>query len=85
MNIATARAAIKLLEAVARKQMVPTQALREWPGNVEGDPLVEASWHDLSHFANDEDIRARDPRYAEYQSRGLLDRVKAIRARFNLE
>jgi hypothetical protein len=74
--------AADLLERVARGEMEPSAALKEWPGNPEADALLDASWHDLSHFAIDADIRAKDPQYARYQVSLLLKRAKEIREKY---
>lgn len=68
---------VTLLESVANNKIDPTLALQQWPDiETETDKLLAASWHDLSHFAADRDIRERDPSYATYQRNLLLDRAK---------
>lgn len=75
--------AVALLERVASGAATAAEALQKWPQNTE-DSLINVSWHDLSHFAADADIRDRDPRYREYQVSLLLRRADEIRQRYGL-
>ena len=76
---------VTLLENVAGNRIDSGVALQQWPDiETETDKLLAASWHDLSHFAADRDIRDRDPSYATYQRDLLLDRAKKIKEKFNL-
>jgi hypothetical protein len=83
MDRGRAIVAAVLLERVANGQMEASAALKDWPENAESDALVDASWHDLSHFAVDVDIRTKDPRYATYQVSLLLKRAKQIREKYD--
>jgi hypothetical protein len=82
MDAASAIAAAVLLERVANGDMEAALALKEWPENAESETLLDASWHDLSHFAVDLDIRTKDPRYATYQASLLLKRANQIREKY---
>jgi hypothetical protein len=44
------------------------------------DPLTDDAWHLLTHFREDADIQAREPRYLAAQRRGLQKWVKRLRA-----
>jgi hypothetical protein len=79
MDEVAAVAVAALLEKVANGEMEASTALKAWPLSAQSDTLLDASWHDLSHFANDLDIRTKDPRYAVYQTSLLLKRAKQIR------
>ena len=79
-----AHIAAALLERVARGELDASVALSEWPQDAEADELLDASWHDLSHFAVDIDIRKKDPRYEAHQVSLLLDRAKQIRERYRV-
>jgi hypothetical protein len=72
--------AVLLLECVLSRELTSIVALHEWPDiDSERDELLSASWHDLSHYAADLDIRARDPRYASTRLscwRGALKRLE---------
>lgn len=71
-----------LLEKVATGKITGEEALQLWPSvETETDQLLRFAWHDLSHYAVDFDIRAKDPRYAAYQNQLLSDRAHAIRLR----
>jgi hypothetical protein len=73
---------ISLLEGVAGGSLDARVALEHWPDiDLEADSLLAASWHDLSHYAADKDIRDRDPAYATYQNNLLLIRAKTIKER----
>ena len=71
----------RLLEAVAAGELDAKEAMRQWPNaDTESDELLSASWHDLLHYAEDSDIRTRDPKYAAYQCELLLQRAQQIRS-----
>jgi hypothetical protein len=53
--------------------------MTQWPQGVESDRVLAAAWHDLSHFAVDEDIPRKDERYARYQRELLSRRVSEIK------
>jgi hypothetical protein len=63
---------IFLLIQVAEGKLDPDQALIEW-GDVdkEQDKLIANSWHELTHFANDDDTREKDKEYEIYQQKLL--------------
>jgi hypothetical protein len=84
MDQEKATAAAMLLEQVARGDLEASVALNQWPQDTESDELLKVSWHDLSHFAVDRDIRGNDPRYKTYQVAGLLERVKQIKAKYGV-
>lgn len=72
-----------LLEAVAGEKLKPEAGLAQWPEiDSETDELLSASWHDLSHYANDDHIRSKDEEYAAYQRNLLLERASEIRAKY---
>ena len=76
---------VSLLEGVADSTLDASAALEQWTDiDSETDNLLAASWHDLTHFAADKDIRDRDPGYAAYQKDLLLDRVKKIKEKYQL-
>src|SRR5258705_3794868 len=72
MDRDSARIAAALVERVARGELAATPALKEWPQDATVDELLKSSWHDLSHFAVDLDVRRKDPRYETYQVTLLL-------------
>lgn len=82
MNSLKAVAAAALLEQVANGERSAVSALEEWPQDIGADPLLDASWHDLSHFANDSDIRTKDLKYATYQKSRLLTRAQQVREKY---
>jgi hypothetical protein len=85
MNKKRAETAIGLLQRVASGGMNADVALATWPEiDSEDDPLLTASWHDLSHFAADTDIRGRDASYAAYQRELLLRRATEIKEKYRL-
>jgi hypothetical protein len=80
-----AEAAVQLLEQVLSGATPPDLALERWPSiEAEDDELLVLTGHDLSHFAADGDIRARDRAYAEYQAQLLTRRLREIREKFGL-
>ncbi|GJL80146.1 MAG: hypothetical protein NPINA01_31350 [Nitrospinaceae bacterium] len=70
---------VSLLKKVAEGKLDPDQALIEW-GDVdqEQDELIASSWHELTHFADDDDIREKDKEYEVYQQNLLKDYAKRI-------
>jgi len=69
---------VALLEMVADGRMSANSALDEWPDiDREQDRLIAAAWHHLSHFASDDDIRARDETYGDYQRNLLREKRQA--------
>lgn len=78
-----AASAAELLERVANGELTAPQAIHEWPSDTQ-DSLLDQSWHDLSHFAADADIRERDATYRQYQVSLLRRRALEIREKFGL-
>lgn len=76
---------VTLLEDVVGHKLDPRLALLQWPDiETETDKLLTACWHDLSHFAADEDVCDKDAGYATYQRDLLLDRIRQIKAAYNV-
>lgn len=74
---------LNILNGVANNSMDPVQGLKDWPDiDTESDDLIAASWHDLSHFANDEDIRQKDKKYESLLKENLIKRYKEINKKF---
>jgi hypothetical protein len=84
MDSNKAQITIALLERALASGDEASEALAQWPDVTEKDPLLQASWHDLSHFVVDSDIRSRDPKYAEYQRRLLAGRINEIKEAYRL-
>jgi hypothetical protein len=84
MDREKASVAAALLERVARGELEASAALDEWPQDAKPDELLDSSWHDLSHFAVDVDIRKKDPRYETYQLGLLLKRVRQIKEKYGV-
>jgi uncharacterized protein YhfF len=60
------KAAANLLRAVLEGSISATAALEQWPSAVD-DEVIERIRCLLYHFRDDDDIRIRDRRYAEWQ------------------
>lgn len=74
---------VSLLESVAANTLDASAALAQWPDvDKETDSFIVASWHDLTHFATDQDIRDKDSGYAAYQKELLLNRAKIIKEKY---
>lgn len=73
-----------LLEEVASGRLDPRLALAEQPKKSTGDELIDSAWHELGHFANDADIRARDAVYADHQASWLRELAQRIRSKFGV-
>lgn len=86
VSVERARVAAGILARVLSGESAPCLALYEWPDiDSEDNALLIAAWHDLTHFAVDEDIRRDDRRYADYQRDVLMRRVREIKEYFGLE
>lgn len=79
MDAETARIVTRLLELVVKGEIEPGQALAQWPQTTDAEPVCGAAWHDLTHFAADDDIRQKDERYADYQIAVLTKRIAEIK------
>jgi hypothetical protein len=65
LTMARQKAAEILKEVVANK-ITSKEARSKWP-DYKGDPSLDAAFHLLYHFEDDEDIRDRDTKYSEWQ------------------
>ncbi len=71
---------IQLLEEVADGRKKAKTALNEWPEEEKGEhKLLQKAWHKLSHFNADEDIRAHDLKYEDYQKQLLFESIGSLR------
>ena len=84
MDIERAKKSTRLLQMVVEGEIDPATALKQWPDiDTELDDLIEASWHDLSHYVNDDDIRLKDPEYDQQQKKLLADKAEKIRKKYS--
>ena len=70
--------AANILERVLSGEISPDVARRSWTEG-SGDILLDQAYHQLHHFEDDADIRARDLKYSEWQYaelRGLIAELK---------
>ena len=58
--------AAKILQLVLDGKLSSGQARNEWP-DYEGDSVLDAAFHMLYHIEDDDDIRAKDTKYANWQ------------------
>ena len=59
--------AANILGKVLSGEISPVTARTSWP-EASGDALLDQAYHQLYHFEDDADIRARDLKYSEWQS-----------------
>lgn len=71
--------AAALVEQVLAGTKTADDARGEWP-LPNGDSTLEYAYHQLYHYEDDEDIRARDDRYREWQVRQMKGLVSLLRA-----
>jgi hypothetical protein len=59
------------------------EALSAWPAEEDylADPLLCEAYHVLQHFGADEDIRHKDPQYAEWQVNELKELAQRLKAK----
>jgi hypothetical protein len=67
----------ELISCVLAKRMPVKQALLAFPKDV-ADKSVRAAWHALCHLEADEDLRKRNPDYAEEQDFFLSDIAETL-------
>jgi hypothetical protein len=60
------KAGAEILQLVLDGELSPVQGKDRWPDSKE-DSMLEAAFHMLCHFEDDDDIRTRDPKYADWQ------------------
>lgn len=76
---------VELLEGAAAGSIGASQALASWPDpDDEKDETIKSAWHELSHYATDEDIRSRDPEYERFMRENLAALAKRVRQLFQL-
>jgi len=78
INREARRSAADLLHAVLEGDVSAAEAIEKWPF-VSNDELVEQVGCLLYHFRDDEDIRSKDKRYADWQFnqfRSLLTKLQ---------
>ena len=69
----------ELIKCVLVKRMLVKQALLAFPKDAT-DESVRASWHALCHLEADEELRKREPDYAEEQDLYLKDIAETLSA-----
>jgi len=62
--------------------MQADEALKLWPDiDNESEDVIKTAWHNLYHYSADDDIRAKDIEYGNYQEdllRGDITKIKAL-------
>lgn len=73
---------VHFIEMILQGEMSLDEVLSSWPAEEEylADPLLCEAYHALQHFAADEDIRHKDPQYAEWQINELKEIVRRLEA-----
>lgn len=56
----------EMLQLVLDGKLSAAEARKQWP-DYEEDSVLDRAFHMLYHFEDDEDIRAKDQKYAEWQ------------------
>mgnify|MGYP001798306202 CR=1 FL=1 len=80
MIMNTRQDVIDLLSKVLTGEMTPEAALDSWPSEGKtDDKLLRNAWHTLCHYANDDDIRAKDQSYAVRQRQTIEEIVTALK------
>jgi hypothetical protein len=71
---------IEILSKVLAGEITPERGLESWPGEDKADDkLMRNAWHTLYHYANDDDIRAKDRSYAVRQRQAIGEIVNALK------
>jgi hypothetical protein len=68
------------IKMILQGEMSLDEALSFWPAEEEylADPLLCEAYHVLQHFEADEDIRHKDPQYAEWQIKELKEIIQRL-------
>jgi len=74
------QAASDLIRRVLSGELEPVEAEAEWPPNESDDRSIHAALHALQHYRVDMDIRAKDPRYGDWQTGQLRDIAGSLAA-----
>lgn len=67
----------QLLQEVLAGNTSPASARDRWPDSG-GDASLDSAFHALFHFEDDEDVRKRDPKYADWQTSQLKQLADAL-------
>ncbi len=70
------------IKRVLQGEISLDEVFASWPAEEDylADPLLCEAYHALQHFEADEDIRRKDPQYAEWQVnelKGIMQRLEA--------
>lgn len=76
MNIRTE--CINLIQNIKNGDMTPDDVMERWPENKFSDKDMDIIYHQLGHYACDDDIRARDNLYARMQNNEIEAYVKLL-------
>lgn len=69
--------AAKLMQNVLDDKISAEEAIQRWP-NYEGDELLKNALGLFYHYRDDDDIRKRDKRYAEWQTNEIRKIIKEL-------
>jgi hypothetical protein len=72
--------AVNLLEQVLAGVKQVDEVLKLWPAiDDESEEVIKTAWHNLYHYSADDDIRAKDIAYGNYQKNLLRDDIVRIK------
>lgn len=60
-----------LIKEMKKGNISPNQVMEKWPENKYKDKDLDMVYHQLGHYACDDDIRAKDPKYAKLQDKEI--------------
>jgi hypothetical protein len=69
--------AAEILKGVIENKMTPKEARSKWP-DYKNDPSLDVAFHLIYHFEDDEDIRNKDAKYAEWQITQFQEIIKCF-------
>jgi len=71
------QSAAEIIKKVLKNEISPDEARNRWPIHKD-DPSLDVAFHLLYHFEDDEDIRKKDIKYAEWQITQFQEIIKCF-------
>ncbi|MBN1786985.1 MAG: hypothetical protein JW806_01170 [Sedimentisphaerales bacterium] len=80
-NIKTRKLCAELLQKVLAGEITPQDAIQKWPTCESEDRDLEVALHQLYHYRDDDDIRAKDLRYKKLQTEEIRKHIEILRTK----
>ncbi len=70
----------ELLQKMLDGEITPQQAKQGWPSNKFKDRDLDVIFHQLGHYIDDNDIRAKDARYEKWQKSEIKELIELLKS-----